>query len=688
MILKKITLDNFRQFYGEQSLDLDIKDEKNVIVVMGENGSGKTTLAQAFRWCFYDDIDFSNENLVSQKKIDELKVGETVTVKVEIEFLHNNLIYVAKRTQKYYINGLNKVEKEKNKFILIEKKLDGQSKIYEDGKLDKGRMRNNASEKMKEILAIELSRYFFFDGERIEKMGEELSEGSSKEFPKAVVRLLGLEPMSAALLHLNGKVIDGTKSNRKNVIKTFTQSYDSRSDSRMSVKKNQKDQSEKKKENKLMELKAIESSLEEIDSEIGNIKFQLKENENSKELQEERERIQKNITDFKNNKEHNLDNMLRSFGSDASVLFDFLSIKMIEEVEEVLSNSNIKDKGIPGLNSKTIEFLFNRKECICGNKIEKDSLEFLTLKELLNYIPPKSIDIMIRDFSKTGKIKIAYGKDFFEQFDKEYKKYINADDAIDSLISDLEKKTEQLKTLKDTTKLQEKLEKYENEKKELEKRKGKLNIEIHDLEKIEKSAERELDELASRTDNNKKMLIYKEYAKATFDRLDERYSMLEMQTKNNLEESIDKTFNEIYDGGFSLKLDDKYNVEVISKENKQFRNIETSQAQTVSIIFAFIVGVMKLSKKITQENKSLQEENKSLQGELEPYPLVMDAPLSLFDKKRIKTVSKVIPEAAEQVIIFIKDTDGEYAEQHMKDNICRKYKLNKKNEYETYLEER
>jgi DNA sulfur modification protein DndD len=72
----------------------------------------------------------------------------------------------------------------------------------------------------------------------------------------------------------------------------------------------------------------------------------------------------------------------------------------------------------------------------------------------------------------------------------------------------------------------------------------------------------------------------------------------------------------------------------------------------------------------------------------EPYPLVMDAPLSAFDKTRIKTVCTVLPEIAEQVIIFIKDTDGELAEKYMNDCIGSRSSFDKKNEFETYIEER
>lgn len=70
--------------------------------------------------------------------------------------------------------------------------------------------------------------------------------------------------------------------------------------------------------------------------------------------------------------------------------------------------------------------------------------------------------------------------------------------------------------------------------------------------------------------------------------------------------------------------------------------------------------------------------------------MVMDAPLSAFDKTRIKTLCEVLPVIAEQVIIFIKDTDGDLAEEHMKDKIGKQYILRKREntELETVILER
>lgn len=65
--------------------------------------------------------------------------------------------------------------------------------------------------------------------------------------------------------------------------------------------------------------------------------------------------------------------------------------------------------------------------------------------------------------------------------------------------------------------------------------------------------------------------------------------------------------------------------------------------------------------------------------ETDGYPLVMDAPLSAFDKTRIKKICEAMPAIAKQVIIFIKDTDGEAAEEHMSDVIGAKYIVEKEN---------
>ena len=63
----------------------------------------------------------------------------------------------------------------------------------------------------------------------------------------------------------------------------------------------------------------------------------------------------------------------------------------------------------------------------------------------------------------------------------------------------------------------------------------------------------------------------------------------------------------------------------------------------------------------------------------------MDAPLSSFDTKRIQTVCEVLPRVAEQVVILIKDTDGQLANSHLGNRVGARYYFEKKSEFEVYI---
>ncbi len=94
-------------------------------------------------------------------------------------------------------------------------------------------------------------------------------------------------------------------------------------------------------------------------------------------------------------------------------------------------------------------------------------------------------------------------------------------------------------------------------------------------------------------------------------------------------------------------------------------------------MFAFITAIIKMAK---ENQEKMGEKSYS-----EPYPLVMDAPLSAFDKKRIKAICDSIPNTAEQVIIFIKDTDGDLAEERLGTKVLKRHYLEKIDEFNTKL---
>ena len=63
----------------------------------------------------------------------------------------------------------------------------------------------------------------------------------------------------------------------------------------------------------------------------------------------------------------------------------------------------------------------------------------------------------------------------------------------------------------------------------------------------------------------------------------------------------------------------------------------------------------------------------------------MDAPSSSFDIRRIKAFSSILPKIAEQIIVFVKDTDGNYLKDELIDNIGVEYELVKIDDYHTKI---
>lgn len=68
MILTKLQLENFRQFFGTQSLEFASKPDRNVTLIHGFNGAGKTALLNAFIWCLYGKTtpDFEDSELLAR----------------------------------------------------------------------------------------------------------------------------------------------------------------------------------------------------------------------------------------------------------------------------------------------------------------------------------------------------------------------------------------------------------------------------------------------------------------------------------------------------------------------------------------------------------------------------------------------------------------------------------------------
>lgn len=86
MIIKNITIENFRSYYGEVSFEIGA----GLNLIIGSNGDGKSTFYDALKWlCNTDGKTIQDVNHISKKKIAELMPGESGDVKVSLQYTHD-----------------------------------------------------------------------------------------------------------------------------------------------------------------------------------------------------------------------------------------------------------------------------------------------------------------------------------------------------------------------------------------------------------------------------------------------------------------------------------------------------------------------------------------------------------------------------------------------------------------------
>lgn len=664
MLLKSIKVKDFRQFKGEQYVSFSTDPERNVTIIQGDNGAGKTSFAQAFRWCLYGETDFSNKTLLSMAVSDEMLPEEEKDVQVEICLVHNDIEYTVTRRQRYKKNTANRISNSgRNKFVISYKKSDGNTEYVPELETEL---------KMKEILPADLSRYFFFDGEHIDNMGKEIRNGRSSDFADAVRSLLGLNAFIETLNHLKG-------NGKNSVIGRYNESYNVGADKTLSqLIKNINSYNER--------ISAIDKRLNELEQQDAfandkcqQLRLRIEKNQDSKELAEERNKLEKELAGLEVTKKEKTGLLLTNFNAHAPRYF---SKKMMKDALELLKSAEQLDKGIPDVTAKTIDYLLTRRYCLCGHKIEIGDDAFNALNKLRDFIPPKSIGSLISSFSSSCQEKTASTSSFFDNFQDMIKFIREFDNNRNTLEDRLKKIKERLLGMENVGALQQELTNYESDIRKYSDERDNLNQEKGVAQSKLQSDEEKRSSLAIGDANNRKIETYRAYAEYMYNTLKQEYDIKETETREQLAKTVNTIFKEIYNGGFSLSLDAKYNIILTADERSKANdddNIETSTAQSISIIFAFIAGVIKMAK----ENQGSDERL----AQTEPYPLVMDAPLSAFDEKRIDTVCDVLPKIAEQIIIFINPKDGKLAEDNLGLRIAKRYTFTKKTEFETDLME-
>ena len=462
------------------------------------------------------------------------------------------------------------------------------------------------------------------------------------------------------------------KSHLKNVIKDYDSLYKIDKNNELS---------------KLIEdISTIKNNISKIDIQLEEKAQELEnkeklEKEKSKELlqYEDSEKLEKERLKYENDMKKckqdkiSLEKEILSFLNED--ILSFMSQYYIKKIINELSKCDFTtEKGIPGLEISTIDYLLKNKRCLCGHEILENSEEYKSLIDLREKLSPYSIRTRVSSFLSISKNKLN-DKNLYQKVVDKYKNIKEIENKILDIkdcLYEIDTKLSGEKILFKIKSLNQELKNIKNERKNLTNEIATLNGKKAEQNVFLKDRERKRDKKLNENKLNRKISIYKGYVEKIYDNISKALEENEKKLREKLEKEVDNIFNTIYNGQINILIDEKYNVSTTI-------NRELSDGQSNAVILSFIAGIINLSKEAKLNTES------EFYGE--SYPLVMDAPLSNFDKSVIKNICDVLPNIAEQVIIFIKDTDGDLAKEHLINRIGVQKQLKKIDEFNTKLVE-
>lgn len=172
MILHKLTLNNVGLFRGTQTIHLTPNGKGSIILIGGMNGSGKTTLLDTVRLCLYGRRTLGSRvsrneyhhylSSMIHRRSDSSLLNHA-SVSLEFEYAHSG-------EKKRY-----RVERAWQQHGSSHRSVSENLTISENDLLDTEFEAEHWQDRVDELIPIGVSQFFFFDGEDIQKLGDDSS---------------------------------------------------------------------------------------------------------------------------------------------------------------------------------------------------------------------------------------------------------------------------------------------------------------------------------------------------------------------------------------------------------------------------------------------------------------------------------------------------------------------------------
>lgn len=628
--------------------------DKNLTIIEGDNDLGKTTFLSAISWCLYNDDELYKKhskpmcNLEASK---ELKKGETLFVEVEVVMEDNegnDIIF--NRKQKYKKTSTGKMHKEGKNDFKARKKTPtndiplGDPEGYRERRLPK-----------------RLQEYFLFDGERL------------LEWFNGDTNTIKIEIEKLSQSNLIQKTIERTQTQREELNDKLTELNKELGDLN-----NQKESLISGNKEDLDKLKENNECIKKLSDENEELEEDLKlEGEDPEKLLGEIEGLKKDIAFNQSHlgelKDNHLGFLLDNFSRVLS--YDLLKTFRNRKINENSIDIDLTDdeKHIYSISSKDIDFILNRKKCMCGHDLNEDDLAIDLLSKIREDVikienNSKVTEIIKELINDSKDIINNIPKSFEDKVSEYWTKVNNLDEHLDTKRDLLEIKNEAYDELKDEIDSENKIrDKIDTNSKLIEGFKEKnvfLQKNIDDFEPEMQDIERKLVLLKTNLGDEKELSDKIDFCDNIIEHCEFLKAELGKRVHNTIEEGVNEQFKKIYNGDGTrnkydaVLIDEKFDISLRETDGEIVTSINPSSGAQLAVALSFITSI-----------------NSSTKFKI---PQIMDTSIGRWGNRLRKNFAEVMPHLLDnnQLVFLLLDSENSFEfHEKISDNIGKEYEL-------------
>ena len=618
MILRKISLHNFRQFYGTQVVDIAPPGKKNVTLIHAENGVGKTTLLNAVLWTFFEDVTKRFEQ--RDKIINFEAEAEGVTVaSVEVEFEAQDSIYVAVREMRETRAGYRKFS-----FDVIKIKPNG----------TRSAPLPYPERFVHSVIPRKMAQYFFFDGEQAEAFS---SETNYKEVGAAIRDILGC------------LLLETAKGDLEYLAKNYDKDLgDLEGEELIREKEASIAKLHATVDGRLKEIAEATTDIDSLASQIETVTEGLRKAQESAALQAERSHKEDSLKECESQVKETESEITHWIATNSTAI---VAERLTNQALDFVNAEAIRGRIPSPYNEEFVDNLLKAQRCICDRDLEPGGDPWRAVQTLLKSAAnAEAMNRVVRVRSRVAQLREA--RDDAPHLLRGFQ------DRLASLAtrrSDLQQAIESIGLKLDALPNAE-LQQREQARKGLEARLKKLELKRVEDQTLNDADRRDIDRLRSEVDAlavknelAQKLVVRRDACTQTAERLSGILSHYEQEARTEIQAEVNKILAKVARKDYSLEIGANFELRLMYSNG---RPAPKSGGENQLMSLAFIAALVQFAQKRSEDRAN------ALFIPATVAPLILDSPFGQLDDKYREDTASFVPQMAPQVVLLVSSSQG------------------------------